>query len=256
MAPKTYIVWTCAHADPKYSNERFSWLGQLIYDLKPDVCIDLGDGADVRSLNSYDTKKPEAIANTAPYQEDISSYNDSQERLRHLFKKNKVRKPKWYGFEGNHENRIKKALSLDPRLEGEDYGISFSHLNTEKWFNEYHEYENGAPAIWNYGGVDYAHFISSGNYGTAMSGEWHASNLIKKRLTSTTVGHSHFRDIKFRDDAKGIGCVAGCFKGGSESWAGQAQQGWWRGVIIKHNYEGGYYDPQWVSMEQLEREYG
>ena len=59
---KTAVIYTCAHADPEVSNDRFSWLGDLIYDLKPDYVIDLGDGADMRSLNSYDTKYPTAIA--------------------------------------------------------------------------------------------------------------------------------------------------------------------------------------------------
>ena len=39
---KTAVIYTCAHADPEVSNDRFSWLGDLIYDLKPDYVIDLG----------------------------------------------------------------------------------------------------------------------------------------------------------------------------------------------------------------------
>ena len=85
---KTVIVYSCAHADPQASNERFSHLGNLIYDIKPDYCIDLGDGADLRSLNSFDTTKPTAVV-AESYEKDIESYLDSQERLRHLFKKHK-----------------------------------------------------------------------------------------------------------------------------------------------------------------------
>lgn len=252
---KTVVVMTCAHAEPEVSNERFSWLGQFLYDIKPDYVVDLGDGADMRSLNSYDTTKPQAIV-TQSYEADVDTYNDAMERIRHPFRKHKVKRPRFYGFEGNHETRIKKAVSLDPRLEGDRYGISFKHLNTDRWFDEYHEYKNGAPAIANYDGVDYAHFIGSGNYGTAMSGEHHAYNLLKKRMRSTTVGHSHKRNIYFRDDARAIGLVAGCFKGADESWAGQANQEWARGVWVKRNLENGFYEPQWVSLEALEKEYG
>lgn len=256
MTTKTAVVFTCAHADPGVSNDRFNWLGELIYDIRPDYVIDLGDGADMRSLNSYETKKPQAIV-SQNYEKDINCYNDAQERLRHLFKKNKKRKPAWFGFEGNHEHRIKNAISFDPRLEGTRYGISFSHLNTDKWFDEYHEYSNSAPSIYNYDGVDYAHFIASGNYGTAMSGIHHAYGLLNKRLRSTTVGHTHKRDMYFKDDAKAIGLVAGCYKGKEETWAGQANGEWAKGVIIKRNIDGsGMYDPQWVSLEALEREYG
>jgi hypothetical protein len=44
---KTAVVYTCSHSDPSTDNERFSWLGDLIEDVKPDYVIDLGDGADI-----------------------------------------------------------------------------------------------------------------------------------------------------------------------------------------------------------------
>jgi len=77
---KTAIVYTCAHSDPSVSNERFTWLGDLIEDVKPDYVIDLGDGADMRSLNSYDTRYPQAII-SQNYEADINSYNDAMSRI-------------------------------------------------------------------------------------------------------------------------------------------------------------------------------
>ena len=238
---KTAVVFTCAHADPEVPNDRFDWLCELLYDIKPDYVIDLGDGADMKSLNSYDTRYPQAIA-SQNYERDINSYNDSQERLRRKFKRMKRKRPAFFGAEGNHENRIKKAIAHDPRLEGSKYGISFSHLQTDTWFDE-----------------SYAHYLATGNFGTAMSGEHHAFSLLKKRHSSTTVGHSHKRNIYFKDDAfpnKSIGLVAGCFKGGAEHWAGQANGEWWKGVIIKRNIDGGHYDPEFVSLDRLKFIYG
>lgn len=255
---KTAIVWSCGHASPETSNERFDWLGGLIYDVKPDYCVDLGDGADIKSLNSYDTRKPEAVVSQS-YERDIESYNESQELLRYRFSKNRRKRPTWYGFEGNHEHRIKTAISYDPRLEGDKYGISFKHLNTKRWFDEYHEYTNGAPAIHNYDGVDYAHYIGAGNFGRAISGVHHAYGLIQKRYRSASVGHSHKRDMYFKDDVGSngaIGAVVGCYKGAAETWAGQANKEWWKGVLIKRNIQDGMYEPQWVSLEALKKEYG
>lgn len=251
---KTAVVFTCSHADPSVPNDRFTWLGNLIYDVRPDYVVDLGDGADMRSLNSFDSSKPGAII-SQNYEKDIESYNDAQERIRWKIKKNKVKRPAFYGFEGNHEHRIRKAIDHDPRLHGDKYGISFKHLETDKWFDEYWPYKNGAPDIHAYDGVHYAHFIASGNYGTAMAGEHHAYNLLKKRLRSTTVGHSHKLDIDFKPSPKAIGLVAGCFKGADESWAGQANDDWVSGVVIKRNVDDGWYDFQWVSLDQLEKEY-
>ena len=254
MAGKTVIVWTCAHSDPKVSNERFDWLGRLIYDIRPDYCVDLGDFWDMRSLNTYDTRYPESYS-AQSYEKDIDHGNDAQERIRHVIKKNKVKRPSYFGFEGNHEYRIKKAIKVDPRLAGDKHGISFSHLETGRWYDDYHEYEHDAPAVATYDGVDYAHYISGGNYGTALSGEHHAYNLLKKRMNSATVGHSHKRNIYFRDDAKKIGLVAGCFTGAPESWAGQANDEWAVGVWVLRNLENGFYEPQWISIQALEEEY-
>jgi hypothetical protein len=230
----------------------------MIYDTKPDYVIDLGDGADMRSLNSYDTRYPKAIVSQS-YQSDIEHYNDSQDRLRQPFRQAKKRLPAWYGFEGNHENRIKKAVAADPRLEGSKYGISFSHLNTKDWFDEYHQYENSGPAVRDYDGVSFSHYISSGNYGSAISGLHHAYALLSKRHCSTVVGHSHKRGLYFKDDAHPfptIGLVVGCFKGKDEGWAGQSNRDWWKGVLILRGVENGWFDPEFISISRLEEAYG
>ena len=255
MKSKTAVVFSCRQTKPGVSNDRFNVLGKFLYDLKPDYVVDLGDGADMSSLNSYDTKRPEAIV-AQNYEDDINTENDAQERIRWEFTKNKKKKPKFYGFEGNHETRIKTAISHDPRLHGESYGISFSHLNCDKWYDHYVEYENGAPGILDIDGVDYAHFIGTGNYGTPLSGDAHGKALVTKRLKSVAVGHSHKRNIFFKDDAKAIGCVVGCMKGAPENWAGQSNGEWWSGVVVKRNIEDGYYEPEFISLKTLEKEYG
>jgi len=255
---KTAIIWTCAHATPEYGNERFDWLGNLIHDIRPDYTVDLGDGADMKSLNSYDTRYPQALVSQS-YQRDIEHYNEAMDRIWSRFRVSKRKRPFRFGLEGNHENRIKKAIAHDPRIEGDKYGVSFSHLNTDMWFDEYHEYANSAPAIFDVDRVSYSHYFSSGNYGTATSGTHHAYTILQNRNHSSTCGHSHKRSVYFKDDAHPsgiVGLVAGCFKGGPEAWAGQANGQWWSGVIVKRNIENGMYDPEFISMERLRREYG
>lgn len=557
---KTAIVWSCAHADPEVSNERFDWLSRLIQDIKPDYTVDLGDGADMRSLNSYDTRSPKAII-SQNYEADIEAYNESQDRLWGPYKLSKKKRPYRFGFEGNHECfqgfteiltkekgwvpvtdvtpldevmtlsgweqvekthklpfkgymvnlnsrgqsfaitpnhrvyyyttnrkllvkpakdtpkefdvpvattnnfkgsaltddqlrlcaialtdsyhknsaltlyqsgikaevfrgllqrlnlpyrevvrdrdithicgvelktkpqvsyefhlsrpdwcpdqnltipkelfnltqaqadifletllfcdgssfsdrvstvfygkkqicddvqafcqmhgsraflteyrknqwrvninprdklrvkksigpyvedwvycltvpsgnflarqgnfsmftgncRITKALSLDPRLEGVKYGISFKHLQTDHWFDEYHEYENSAPAIVDINGILHSHFFSAGNFGTAMSGLHHGYGLLNKLNRSAICGHSHKRSLYFKDSAYPkpiIGMVVGCFKGKEEAWAGQANRDWWKGVVIMRDIDGGCFDPEFVSMERLQKAYG
>ena len=252
------IVFSCAHADPDVNNDRFTWLGKFIYDVRPDYVIDLGDGADMRSLNTYDTKYPQAIV-SQNYEADIESYNDSQERLRWKFRNQKRKRPFWIGFEGNHEYRIKKAISVDPRLEGQKYGVSFGHLQTDHWFDEYHEYEFSGPSIVDYDGVSYAHYFSSGNYGTAISGTHHAYTILNHRNHSSTCGHSHKRSQYFKDSSHPtgiVGSVVGCYKGKAEGWAGQSNGEWWHGVLVKYEIDNGMYEPRWVSLKTLEKMYG
>lgn len=258
MVSKTAIVWSCGHAKPEVSNERFDWLGSLIEDIKPDYCIDLGDGADMASLNSYDTRYPQAIVSQS-YQRDIEAYNESQDRIWRRFSDKKKKRPWRIGMAGNHENRLHKAIANDPRLEGQKYGISFGHLQTDHWFDDYHDYHNSAPAIVDYDGVSYAHYFGSGNFGSAMSGIHHGYGLLQKRNSSATCGHSHKRSIYFKDDAHPkpiIGLVVGCMKGAEEGWAGQSNNDWWHGAIIKRELEGGFYEPQFVSMEMMRKLYG
>lgn len=254
----TAVVWSCCHATPEHPNERFDWLGKFLFDIKPDYVVDLGDFGDMKSLNSYDSRYPQAIVSQS-YQADIEFYNDAQARLRQPFRSAKKRMPTWYGFEGNHENRLKKAIALDPRLEGDKYGISFTHLDIDYWYDEYVEYQNGGPGIRGIDGVLYAHYFSSGNMGQAMSGEHHAYNLLRKLHSSATCGHSHKRNIFFKDDAypkRSIGLVAGCYKGGTEGWAAQANNSWAKGVWVKREIDNGSYEPEWVSMERIKKVYG
>lgn len=254
MKSRLGVAYTCCHSDPEYSNERFTWLGNFIYDLKPDFVIDLGDIAEMASLSGFDNAKPEVIV-SKNYERDIATNGDAQERLRHKFIRNKKRKPYWVGMQGNHEYRINKALIANPRIYGDDYGLSPKHLEPDHWYDEYHPYQNGAPAVAQFEGINLAHYIASGNYGTAMSGEHHAYNLLKKMMRSTIVGHSHKLNVYWRPDAKAIGAVIGCYKGGETSWAGQANNEWWKGVMVMHNTEDGWFDPQFVSQESLKRDY-
>lgn len=254
---KTAVVFTCGHSDPQVSNERFDWLGSFLYDLRPDLVFDLGDAADLKSLNSYDTRYPQAIV-AQSYQRDIEHHLDAQERIRKPFKQMKRKRPFFVGLEGNHEFRIKKAVSLDPRLEGEKYGVSFKHLNTDYFYDEYHEYHNSAPAIADYEGVSLSHYFSSGNYGTPMSGTHHAYTMLQNRNFSSICGHSHKRSIYFKDQAHPrpiIGLVAGCFKGAEEAWAGQSNESWWKGLVVLRGLDNGVFDPEFISMSQLEETY-
>ena len=51
--------------------------------------------------------------------------------------------------------------------------------------------------------------------------------------------------------------VGGCYLDYASGWNNpQSEDLWWSGVIIKRNVEEGTYDPQFVSINSLRKEYG
>lgn len=249
-----HLVIPDGHANPSFSNKRFRLLGRLLYDLRPDKLINLGDGADFSSLSSYDKGKRTFQGRT--YQSDINSFRDSQEELWSPLKKAKRKLPYSYYFIGNHEQRIDRALDLSPELSGT---ISYKDLNLDKYYDETIYYEGNTPGSKEIDGITYAHYLVSGVLGRATSGINPATTLLTTNFSSCTVGHSHLLDYSIRTNSNGrklMGLTAGCFIDYHCEWAGEVNKLWWSGVIIKRNVENGSYDPEFVSFKRLEKEYG
>lgn len=253
----TTLVIPDQHAHPDYNNDRADYLGKFIADLKPDVVINLGDGADLPSLSSYD--KGKASFHGRNYQADIDAHLDFQDRLWSPIRKLKKKLPFRVYLEGNHEHRIKKALEYSPELEGEKFGMSFKDLDLDYYYNVSVEYDGGTPGVFQYDGVNYAHFFVSGLMGRPIGGENHAASLIKKQFASCTCGHSHTADFAIRTDTHGkklLGLVAGVYQDYDSPWAGSVNRLWWDGVVVKRNVQDGVYDPQFVSLHSLREAYG
>lgn len=255
---KTVVVMTCAHVMPEVPNDRFDWLGSLLYDLKPDEFWNLGDFSEMGSLSSFDSRYPQKLV-ARSYEKDINHTLDAHDRMWHKFKVNKKGMPKRVFIQGNHEYRIDRAIEHDPGMAGSNYGISTDHLGIDSYYNEYHPYRNGSPALVLSDGVCYSHFISSGSYGKAMDGYNLGNKLIEKMGCSVTVGHNHRFYYSKKPEAmlgKQHGLVAGCFLGAEHDWAGQTNREWDSGVAICHRLDSGNYDLEWVSSERMKDYYG
>ena len=256
---KTHLIIPDPHAHPDHNNERADWLGQLIADVKPDLVVNMGDAADLASLSSFD--KGKASFHGAGYGKDIAAHLDFQERMWTPMKRTKKKMPYRIVLEGNHEHRIKRVLDYEPHLAsgGTGFGISFKDLDFDSYYNEVYEYKGQTPSIATFDGVSYAHYLVSGLMGRPIGGEHHAASLIAKNYTSCTVGHSHTADFAIRTDTHGkklMGLVCGVYQDYESGWAGNCNDLWWRGVVIKRNVEDGVYDPEFIRMETLKKEYG
>lgn len=246
MAGKVHIVIPDSHAHPDFSNRRYSLVGRLISDVKPDVVVDIGDWFDMPSLCSYDkgTKGFEGRR----YKKDIEAGVEAQDRIDVILKKQKKKLPRKVRCRGNHEERIAKAISRDPVLEGT---IGFEDLQSAEYGWEEHEFLEPVKID----GVNYAHYFASGVLGRAVP---NARQLLIKQLASCTMGHDHRFDYCRQSNVNGDvvnALVCGVFMDYDADYAGPANRIWDRGVVIKRNVEDGNYDLEWVSMKRLEEIY-
>lgn len=249
-----HLVIPDTHAHYQHNNKRADLLAKLIIDLRPDAVIHMGDGADMPSLSGYDRGKKSFQGRT--YRQDIDAWLDFQDRMWHPVKKRKKKLPRSYTLIGNHEERIERAVQLQPELDG---AIGYHDLDLERYWDEVVPYDGRTPGVLRLDDIHYAHYFVSGVMGKPISGERPAASLINKQLVSCTQGHVHTLDYSVRTTAnahKIMGLVCGIFTDNRFDWAGITQDLWWSGVVIKHNVEGGCYDPQFVSLSSLKKKYG
>lgn len=251
---KTHLIIPDGHAHPKHGNERADYLGKLILDLKPDVVINMGDMFDMPSLADYDKGKRSFWGRT--YKDDVNAGLEFDDRLWAPIKGAKKKKPDSVYLIGNHEQRIDRAINLQPELEGT---IGYDDLDLERNYNTVVPYAGGTPGIVEVDGVHYAHYFVSGVMGRPIGGEHPAYSLLTKEFTSCTCGHIHVADYSIRTTVSGrkiMGLVCGVYQDYDSDWAGEINKLWWRGCVIKHNVENGCYDPEFVSLERLKKAYG
>jgi hypothetical protein len=215
--------------------------------------VSLGDVCDFPSLCSYDKGRKSFQGRT--YKADIDAHADFQDRLWSTVKNTKKRLPHRVTLIGNHEQRITRAIEVQPELEGT---ISYEDLELDHFYDDVVPYEGSTPGTINIDGVTYAHYLVSGVSGRAISGEHLAYSLLAKQHASVVVGHNHTFDYCIRTvvDGRRIQAVcAGVFQEHVAAFAGEAQKLWWPGIVVLDNVEDGTFDLRQISMAQLKKEY-
>lgn len=251
---KKLLVIPDQHAEDGHDNDRADWLSRYIIDTKPDIVVNIGDGADMTSLASYDKGKRSFYGKS--YSKDIQIHLDFQDRVWSPVKKTKKKMPDRYYFIGNHEQRIDRALDLSPELQGT---IGYKDLALEEFYNEVIPYQGDTPGMKVIEGIAFAHYFITGVMGNAVSGEHQAYTLLNKNFQSCIQGHSHKLDFCERTTATGkkiYGLVCGVYQTHESSWAGERNRLWWRGLCELNNTEDGQFDLNCISLDSLKREYG
>lgn len=247
MSEKILVIGD-SHAIPGTSNERFSWLGKMIHDVKPDVVVNIGDLADMGSL-CFHSKKMELEGQR--YQEDCNAAIDAQDRIFHEVRKHKKKLPRFVWTLGNHDIRPQRFVEDNPIFEGK---LQNKDIGYEDYPWEVYPFLEPVEIA----GIDFAHYFTSGIMGRPIGGVHPAFTAIKKRNKSCVFGHSHVLDYKI-DKTPGrslMGVAVGNFIEEELGYAGPANDMWSRGISILDNAKDGLFDFSWVSMERIKASYG
>lgn len=245
-----HLVISDYHASLERDNSRGVLLGKLIADLRPDVLVQLGDFSDMASLSSHDKGYK-----SSTYKREVEHSLDAQEKLFHWSRKAKKGRPTTYWFDGNHEDRITRTITVAPELAG---ALDLKHLRMPRAWDEYIPYRGNYPGTKSIHGVEYMHYAVAGVSGRPIGGERHAHSLVSKRLTTSVVGHSHVFDLHVKvrgDGSKVMGLSCPCAMDYKASWAGQSGDVWSQGVVVLHNVEAGSFDLEFISMKRLQNVY-
>lgn len=231
--------------------------GNYIVDHQPDTIIHLADHWDMPSLSSYE-KKGSKYFEGKSYQRDIeaglegmelllgplSRYNEKRKRL-----KMRQYRPRMIFTTGNHEDRVSRAISEDPRLDG---ALSLDHMQLRKFGWEAYPFLQPVAVD----GVHYAHYFYNPNTGRPWGGV--VSTRLKNIGFSFTMGHQQGKDLAERHLSNGKtirGTVVGSFYQHDEEYKGYQGNNHWRGCIMKHEVANGNYCLMELSLDYLLKEW-
>lgn len=252
---RDHLVIFDTQIKPGTPTQHLRAIGNYIVEHRPDVLIHIGDHFDMHSLSSYDrgTKAGEC----ARYNDDVEAGIDAMRVLLSpmykLKRRQKRDKKKQYSPEmhfclGNHEERIARYVNSNPTLDGK---VGYGDLKLKEVGWTVHDYLS--PVFVD--GVQYVHFVQNRNSPNAKSSS--KSSLDQTKCT-TIQGHRPTLDISTGwSDSVGMLWSITCGSSYTHDEVYKKAQGnkHWRGVLHCRNVENGDFDPTFIRLETLEKEY-
>jgi hypothetical protein len=232
-----------------------SHVGQYIVEKKPDVVVCIGDFADMPSLSSYDKGKKSFEGRR--YLQDIEAAQDAMETLlaplqefnkRARKNKEKLYNPRRILTMGNHENRIDRAVEMQPELDGV---LTTDALGYVGFGWEVHPFLE----VVHVDGVAYSHYFTSGILGRPVTS---ARVLLTKKHQSCVMGHVQTMDIAtdYRADGTPIlGLFAGCCYEHNEDYLGPQGNAHFRGIHMLYEVDNGSFYHHAITLKYLRQKY-
>lgn len=253
---RKHLVIPDLQVKPGVPTQHIDWIARFAVDKKPDVILQGGDWADMPSLSSYDVGTMRAEGRRI--KADLEAANETIDRFVAPIKAEVERckrrhitrwEPELEFIEGNHENRILRAVNMDPKIE------DLIHPADLKFR------ENGFRVtpflqVRVIDGVAYSHYFASGQMGKPITT---ARALLNKQHMSCFAFHQQGRDIAYAKRADGTKMTAiicgSCYLHDEDYLNAQTNQHW-RGVYMLHETEDGSFDEMPVSLRFLQERYG
>lgn len=249
-----HLVIPDGHVKEGVNLDHWKAIGNLIVDVQPDCIVNLGDFADMPSLSSYDVGKKEFEGRR--YIKDIAAINHAQRLLfdpiykyngKQRRTKHKVYKPRQVLTLGNHEQRIARAVSKDAKLDGL---IKYRDLKYAEYGWEVHDFLEVVEVD----GIHYSHYFTSGVMGNPAAS---AKALLRTECRSSVMGHVQKMEMEWHPKRNFISLFAGICYTHEEDYLGKQNNALRPGIWLFHNVDGtGQFDPQWISLEQVMKDFG
>ena len=252
------LVVPDAHAGPGQDMRRFRWLGRAIEHYGraamlrgvPFRVVWIGDTGDYHSLSHYDVGK--ISAEGARYVLDVAAHADAMQNTRDHVSDAVWQYTDKHWTEGNHEFRAVRHMQSHPALDGV---LDGPWDVMQKHDIQCHTFLD----IVTLDGVAYCHFMQNPGTGRAVGGINQARSMLLKGMRSMVVGHSHKLDSFVQNDLYGHPVktmVVGCFFEHHESYAGQGNKSWWRGLVLLENVRDGNFDETPIRMDTVQARFG
>lgn len=250
--PRSHLVIPDMQLKPWAPIEHCAWIGAYIAERRPNVVVNLGDMADMASINSH--ADPDDLEGRTVL-DDLAVVRDGIALMTREIRRAKGYKPDLHLTLGNHEGRLYRMVRESPRLRG-IYGDDPFGYAANGW--KVHEFLK--PVVLD--GCAYSHFFPRGANGKitqSFRGAPSAATQAKREMRTSIAGHQQGLDVATVQTGGGRrvwGIIAGSAYIWDEAYLTDQGQDHWRGVVMLHDVADGSFDPMFVSMDFLWRRFG
>ncbi len=248
MRPRKHLVIPDCQVRPDVDYSHLTWVGNYIAAKRPDVVVNIGDFADMPSLSSYAVGKAEAEGKR--YVDDVEAAKHGMKLLTDPINDMKRASRGRWNPElvltlGNHEQRIDREANANPKFKG---CLRVQDLDYQRygWTVEPFLHVRTIDRI------QYSHYFVSGVMGRPVSS---AAALLRQRQCSAVMGHVQRIDMAIHSSTQYVALFSGICYQHDEPYLTPQGQNTKRGIWMLNEVKNGTFDPMFISLDFLRRNY-